>query len=235
VDFTKNDAWYDDWCDGWIKARVTFGDGESMDADPAWIACCGSNFAPEIPPFTSLYETIFDGLHAAGMVERPKVVSFTRHIYPIFYRLGLMTWVSGAAFQRPGWIEVGDFSDPKYIAKLADKRQSELHDQVFSRFRVPTEEGAEQYRLPYMLGSGVDYSGSPDHWFWMSELQFWILERWREGKYLNDWNPKSAGTSPPPLDELPVERQPGALTRAALEPCSGGNFHPGVELTWVLG
>ncbi len=33
------------------------------------------------------------------------------------------------------------------------------------------------------------------------------------------------------LDDVHVALQPDALTRAALEPCSGGAFHPGVELT----
>lgn len=36
------------------------------------------------------------------------------------------------------------------------------------------------------------------------------------------------------FDEIPLELQPGALTQAALEPCSGGAFHPGVELTYYL-
>ena len=31
-----------------------------------------------------------------------------------------------------------------------------------------------------------------------------------------------------------MEAQPAALTEAALEPCSGGAFHPGVELTYYL-
>ena len=36
------------------------------------------------------------------------------------------------------------------------------------------------------------------------------------------------------LDQLRIEQRPQALTEAALEPCSGGAFHPGVELSYYL-
>src|SRR5690606_34952095 len=36
------------------------------------------------------------------------------------------------------------------------------------------------------------------------------------------------------LDDLDLALRPDALTEAALEPCSGGAFHPGVELTYYL-
>ncbi|MBL4704426.1 MAG: LodA/GoxA family CTQ-dependent oxidase, partial [Flavobacteriales bacterium] len=36
------------------------------------------------------------------------------------------------------------------------------------------------------------------------------------------------------IHQLPLQKQPHALTQAALIPLSGGAFHPGVELTWVF-
>ena len=36
VDFTKNDAWYDDWCDGTVTASVKVKGVGKMEASPAW-------------------------------------------------------------------------------------------------------------------------------------------------------------------------------------------------------
>jgi hypothetical protein len=259
VDFTKNDAWYDDWCDGTVKAEVKIGD-KTYTAKPAWVACCGPNFAPEIAPFTSMYDSIANAMvkkyESAEFAKKDKrykrptlPLSFEKDIYPIFYRLGLMEWVASAATTREGWLKVGNFSDVDYIKKLANLDNEKLRAEIFNQFRDPnaysSKEGAaiysaspklrEEYRLklPYMVGSGVDYDASAEHWFGMPDLQYWILEQWSKGKYNNDFTGKPA-KAPTTIHELPIEQQPEALTRAALEPLSGGNFHPGVELTWVL-
>ncbi|MEL7115879.1 MAG: LodA/GoxA family CTQ-dependent oxidase, partial [Pseudomonadota bacterium] len=57
--FADNNAWHDDWCDGPVTARVDIG-GQLFEAEPAWVACVGPNFAPEIPPITTLYDVIED-------------------------------------------------------------------------------------------------------------------------------------------------------------------------------
>jgi hypothetical protein len=47
-----------------------------------------------------------------------------------------------------------------------------------------------------------------------------------------DW-----GTLPPVpvrIDDYPVEEQPAAFDRAALEVCAADAFHPGIELTWPM-
>jgi len=241
VDFTKNDAWHDDWCDGTVKASVEI-NGESFEAKPAWITCCGPNFAPEIPPFTSMYDTISNGminkyqhlpLHERKF-SKPEQLSFNKDIYPIFYRLGLMQWVSGAAATRQGWINVGDFSNIDYIKQLADKSNQTIRDNAFKAFRDPQAQTPQQLGIPYMVGSGIDYQASPKRWYNMPDYQYWIIEQWHAGHYVNDFDgePKPG---PCAIDEIPLAMQPEALTRAALEPLSGGNFHPGVELTWVLG
>ncbi|MFT4928637.1 MAG: hypothetical protein ACI8WB_004757 [Phenylobacterium sp.] len=242
VDFTKNDAWYDDWCDGTVKATVEI-DGQVLTAKPAWIACVGPNFAPEIPPFTSMYDTISDGMikkyqqpqfKGNRKFTKPKTLSFTKDIYPLFYRLGMMQWVSGAAATRQGWIDVGDFASVDYIKTLANKRNKKERDRVFKAFRNPQSPDIQQYGIPYMVGSGIDYDSSPKHWYNMPDYQYWILTQWHDGNYDNDFTgePEQAPCS---IDKIDLVDQPEALTRAALEPLSGGNFHPGVELTWVLG
>ena len=38
---------------------------------------------------------------------------------------------------------------------------------------------------------------------------------------------------PPLIDQIPVAEQPRALDRASLEPCAGGSFYPGIEITYI--
>lgn len=234
--FSDNDGWFDDWCDGWVKATV-YADGGSMTAEPAWVACCGPNFAPEIPAFITLYDVIKDVMiHDKQLVEPPALpLSFRRDVYPLFRRLGLMVWVSAAARHREGWIEIGDFLDPGYMRRLADPSpgNAAFRRHVFEQFRDPDSEDVQQYKLPYMLGSGVNYDFSPAHWFLMPRMQYWILGEWAAGNFVDDYEDERLDAIAA-LEDVPLEQQPAALTQAALEPCSGGAFHPGVELTWPM-
>ncbi|MCJ8271235.1 MAG: LodA/GoxA family CTQ-dependent oxidase, partial [Psychrosphaera sp.] len=150
------------------------------------------------------------------------------------YRLGLMQWVSGAAATRQGWIDVGDFSSVDYIKQLADKANKAERDRVFKAFRDPEAKEQQQYGIPYMVGSGIDYDASPKHWYNMPDHQYWLLQQWHAGNYDNDFTGEPQ-PGPCDIEQVPLADRPEALTRAALEPLSGGNFHPGVELTWVLG
>ncbi len=233
--FSDNDGWYDDWCDGYVDAEVTFTGQTPMSAMHGWVACCGPNFAPEIPAFITLHDTIRDVMIRKRLEEMPKKLSFRRDIYPLFQRLGLMEWVASSASLRQGWIRVGDFNDPRYIARLADSapENKPFRDYTFRQFRDPGSEEVQQYKLPYMLGDGVNYDFSPSHWFLIPQTQYGILKQWAEGNFVNDFeNEEIDGVES--VDDLDVALHPDALTRAALEPCSGGAFHPGVELTWPM-
>jgi hypothetical protein len=70
----------------------------------------------------------------------------------------------------------------------------------------------------------------------LSPRQYETLRRWAAGAFVDDW---PAGTQPSetppcrPLESFPVAEQPRALCRAALEPCIGGPFYPGIEITYV--
>lgn len=239
--FADNDGWHDDWCDGPVKATVTLPDGRTLTADSAWIACVGPNFAPEIPPVTTLYDVISDLNVAQGWTEWPKTpLSFRKHIYPTFRRLALMEWVNTSSALRQGWLDVGDFSDPAYIERLADPSEAnaEFRRSVFEKFRDPTNTGPDAFReerlkMPYMLGDGVNYDGSPLQWFQFPALQYGYLEAWAAGDFVDDLHDEAADAIES-LDQIPLAEQPAALTEAALEPCSGGAFHPGVELTYYL-
>ena len=248
--FADNDGWYDDWADGYVKAKVTLADGKEMEVEPAWIACCGPNFAPEVPPFITLYDVARDVMvngKRKPLEKKPEgKLSFKEEIYPFFQRLGLMEWTSAAANLREGWIETQDFLNEAFIQKLADPSESNkpLREKVFGNFRSPEDykfydnetpfDENIKYKIPYMLGSGVNYDFSPAHWFTMPALQYWILKQWRDGNFVNDFNVQSKAEKTLNFEDIPLDQQPMALTRSALEPLSGGAFHPGVELTWPL-
>lgn len=233
--FSDNDGWYDDWCDGYVDAEVTFRGKKPMSAVHGWVASCGPNFAPEIPAFITLHDTIRDVMIDKGLEERPQELSFRRDIYPLFQRLGLMDWVASSASLRQGWIRVGDFQNPRYISRLADPDPSNkpFREYTFRQFRDPESEEEQQYKLPYMLGDGINYDFSPAHWFLIPKLQYWVLKQWAAGNFVNDFDDEEIDGAES-VDELDLALQPDALTRAALEPCSGGAFHPGVELTWPM-
>lgn len=239
--FADNDGWYDDWCDGPVKAKVTLADGRSLEAEPAWAACVGPNFAPEIAPITSLYDVIEDlNVQQGWTPADPRPLSFRKHIYPTFRRVALLAWLTDAAHLRDGWMETADFSDPASVKRLADPsdQAAAFRKAVFEQFRDPGSTGPNAFReerlkIPYMLGDGVNYNGSPLQWFQFPKLQYARLQSWAEGNFIDDFD-HDALDGVTALEELPLEQQPAALTEAALEPCSGGAFHPGVELTYVL-
>lgn len=237
--FADNDGWHDDWCDGPVAASVEIPGYGTMQAEQAWIACVGPNFAPEIAPVSTLHDVIQDMNVKAGWIDPPDQVYFRRDIWPTFQRLGLMKWITEAALLREGWLDVGDFTDPAYIARLADPSPENrpFRVAIFEQIRDPYNESDDAYiterlKMPYMMGHGVNYDGSPLQWFQMPHLQYDLLALWAVGDFVDDWEEEEDPIET--LDDLPVTLQPGALTEAALEPCSGGAFHPGVELTYYL-
>lgn len=252
TNFADNDGWYDDWFDGWVKAEVTLESGETIDASPSWVACCGPDYAPEIQPFISLYDVVRDVMingKENPLERKPEgKLSFRQEIYPLFRRLGLMNWTVIEPNLREDWVDTVSFLSEETMEKLADPSQSAeqqaFRDNIFKQFRSPEEyklyDDSESYdehikhRIPYMLGSGVDYEFSPAHWFAMPETQFWILQQWKEGNFINDLDSHLKVDTTLRFDDIELQQQPAALTRAALEPLSGGAFHPGVELTWPM-
>lgn len=236
TNFSDNDGWHDDWCDGPVQARVRLADGRELEADNAWIACCGPDFAPEIPPFISLYDVMLDVSVDAGWMKKPSPpYSFRRDIYPFFRRVALMEWVAAAANLQRRWLDVGSFDDPSFVDKLRDASASNkaFRQSILDRFRNPYSSEQQPNKLPPMLGDGINYAASELRWFRIPKLQYSLLQAWRDGSFIDDMGPPGAPEITA-LEEIPLAQRPDALNRAVLETCSGGAFHPGVELTWTL-
>src|SRR5262249_13351346 len=67
-------------------------------------------------------------------------------------------------------------------------------------------------------------------WRPVRPAQYRKLKLGREGKFSPGRKPKF-----PPLERMDPDEQVEALQRAALEPCVGGAFYPGIEAPWIVG
>ena len=73
-------------------------------------------------------------------------------------------------------------------------------------------------------------------WATLTPRQYSALRRWADGDFVDDWPAGASPTKPPRkprIAVIPVGEQPAALDRAALEPCVGAPFYPGIEITYV--
>jgi len=234
-DFTNNDGWHDDWADGWVKATVRVG-GADVECDPAWVVCCGPKFAPQIEPIVSLYDVGREVMVSTGHMKAiAGQVSFRRDVLPILRRVGMMQWVADASYLSAAWIDLEDLSNPDVVKKLAvpDASARAAREKVLAAFRKPGGDDQRVKAVPLMLGDGVNYPGSRDSWLTLTPSQYAILGAWAKGDFVNDYEDAKADAVKQ-LDDMPLAMRPEALTRAALDACSGGAFHPGVEITWPI-
>ncbi|MBC7865831.1 MAG: hypothetical protein IAF38_22850, partial [Bacteroidia bacterium] len=65
-------------------------------------------------------------------------------------------------------------------------------------------------------------------WLTVTETQYRHLENWAKGDFIEDTPEKFI-----PLDDYPISEQPAMLDRGVLEPCIGGPFFPGIEMTFL--
>jgi hypothetical protein len=84
-------------------------------------------------------------------------------------------------------------------------------------------------------GAGIP-GGTYVTWATLTPRQYEAFRRWSEGDFVDDW-PKGVSPAKPPrkprIGVMPVAQQPASLDRAALEPCVGAPFYPGIEITYI--
>ncbi|WP_398467803.1 CTQ-dependent glycine oxidase GoxA [Tardiphaga sp.] len=234
-DFTNNDGWHDDWADGWVKATVRV-DGKDVECESAWVVCCGPKFAPQIEPIVSLYDAAREAMITSGHIKLSTgPVSFRQDVLPVLRRAGMMQWVAQASYLSKAWSDLDDLSDIGVIRTLSDpsEKARPMREKVLAAFRKPGGGDQRANALPPMLGDGVNFPGSPVGWLTLTATQYALLARWAKGEFASDFDDKAADAITR-LDDLPLSQRPEALTRAALDACSGGAFHPGVEITWPV-
>ncbi|OED40524.1 hypothetical protein AB832_03590, partial [Flavobacteriaceae bacterium (ex Bugula neritina AB1)] len=270
TDFADNSNWYDDICDGRVTAKLTpKGGGETIFLDgpetAAWIATAPPDYAPQINPISSLYDLV------TGADPKPletNEASLLSMVLPLFFKFYQMQWVNLSDFLAPSFKEVIDklTHNGNFDFLYTNSPESQAtREAIFTLFRNPRYNYINEgiipskdvtsfdslgippipYKLPYYVGDGVNYPGSPAQWFAIPPFLYDQLEQWSKGNF----------TTPPELTKFNPEdmvqlgeyyqndfvnaasdpkKAPLLMTRAVLETLYGGGFHPGVELTWPM-
>jgi hypothetical protein len=251
-DYANNDFWYDDTSDGPVSAAIVLADGRILRAEPVRVLVTPPKYAPEIINLTSLYHIVAT---ASTSAAPPAPVSFARDILPILRHLSRYQWVNQTSLRGHGPGKAGDFFQPDTLAQLSSSavENEPARQAVFTRVRNPnfsydSPEAVAQANylfMPALAGDGGDpIVGDPKTWFRVTPLAYSQLKAWADGDFTADWQPSvdalrlrhTAEASKDDIvsvDELPVADVPAALTRAALWPCVGGPFYPGIEMTYV--
>jgi hypothetical protein len=249
--YANNDYWYDDTSDGPVSASITLLDGRTLQAEPARVLVVPPKFAPEIENITSLHDVIAiaSGAEPAGVAGQR--VSFKCDILPLLHRLSRYQWVNATSLRGHGPGKRGDFFQPDTLKLLATAGRSspalQTRQGLFARVRNPklaldSEEAKAQATylfMPPMAGDGGDpIVGDPRTWFRVLPRDYERLAAWAAGDFDADFDPATDPVEAslhelPTLEDLPLSEQPAALTRAALWPCVGAPFYPGIEMTYI--
>ena len=237
--FANNDGWFDDTCDGPVRATVTFPGHTARAASPAYVAVAPPNYAPGLFGVVTLDDAVREVFIAQTWLTRPTATSFTQDVWPIFDRLTGLQWVNHGFFILHGYGSALDARESSVIARMADAATSNAawRKRAFELFRDPSLTGPfGKATLPHAFGDGVDteFTTNPDAAGLLSvtQTQYEHLRRWSAGDFASDW----PGTPPKAKDfaDLDTEEQIEHLERAPLHDCLGGPFHPAMELTWVM-
>lgn len=239
--FANNHNWFDDVSDGPVTATIQFPNEQQpiVVHDPAWVVVASPAYAPEIRNLVTWYDqaqNVNSQYFNPGIAARRP--SFTHDIYPILERTVLLQWTSPRARQghRSG---TGNFLKRIDALSQNGQRTARQRKDIFERLAEPmtAAPGSEALaRWPKnmpMLNSGVN-PRDPDNYIFptLTSLQFSRMKQWSEGDFDADWT--GAAAPAVPFDQISLEKQPDALTRAALEECIGGAFFPGIESGYVM-
>lgn len=236
--FANNNDWHDDVSDGPVFARVTFGNGQSLDAEPGYLVVTPPNYAPGLFGVITMEEVVRDLFVRQGQLPAEPVCAFTRDIWPIFERMTNMQWTNHGLFMLSGHGSPLDTHNPEVVARLADPgpENAGFRRKVFEMFRDPRSTAEF---VPALLPLYGDYYGDYDLapqppsgvGLAVTPLMYQALSQWVQGEFIADWR---VAPAVPDFATLSPRAQTEALDRAGLHECLGGPFHPGIELTWFM-
>lgn len=233
VTFANNDRWYDDICDGPVRARVTVCTTE-FEADPGYVVVTPPNFAPGLNGLVTMDDTVREAFMAAGWLARPTTTSFSHDIWPIFDRLTALQWINHGFLVAHGVGSPLDARAVSVISRLGDASpgNKSWRQQVFALFRPVSPGPGSQRQIPYIYGDLFGEARDVDLTLLsVTPTMFAHLDRWAAGTFVSDWQ------GPPSLPDfaaLSSDAQVSQLMRVGLTECLGGPFHPGIELTWPM-
>ncbi|MCZ6594680.1 MAG: LodA/GoxA family CTQ-dependent oxidase [Bacteroidetes bacterium] len=238
--FANNPGWYDDCCDGPVEANIQIDGCRSVEAQKAWVVVASPAYAPEIKNVITWYDQAknidANTFNPVLNIDKP---SFTNDIYPILKSTVLLQWVHQDARRGHGSGR-GNFIDPQILKDLSNNSNStkSQRQHILSRLMEPntgaTGPGSRPpgpKSMPFLF-SGVDpRDRNLFQYASLTKLQYSMMGKWVDGDFSADWKGEPAQRK---FDNIPIEEQPEALTRAALEGCIGGPFFPGIETTYIM-
>ncbi len=240
TNFANNNGWFDGISDGPVNAFIEIDGNEAIAAEGgAWLVVAPPSYAPGIENMTTWYD---QALNVSTKVFSPHltktVPSFTQDIYPILKRTVLLHWVVERENRHHG--SAGNFLSSQRFTQLTDNSDNAkpARQRIFSWLMKPntpvnpnTPPPAAPPNMP-KLNSGLDPDNpNKGEYAALTEYQYGMMEKWASGNFTADWAGEPVTV---PFDDLPLDEQPDALTRAALEGCIGAPFFPGIEATYVI-
>jgi hypothetical protein len=228
TNFANHDEWYDDVSDGKVTARVTLKEGGPPLSGDAWVVVAPPKYAPDLQTPVTLYDALLQRAIDEKMLPNPFdddnfQPSLATDILPILTRAANMRWVYSskqidAPADEPAQFDPGAFHHSFATMPPANKVS------VFNRLSIPNKiPGGPAAGGGDMPRNWSDlYHQSPNNGT-LTQTQYATLLKWRQGKFVQ-------GSVPSPADPI----TPEGLTRAALEPCVGGPFYPGIEVSWKI-
>ncbi len=251
--FNNAAGWYDDICDGPVRAKVSFGN-KTFEADPAWVSSAPPNYGQDLVGWRTMDDLVRGVYIKSGMLPLPDKVSFTNDILPILQRLSELQWVNKGFLAYFGADAPMNFNDTAFLKKLSAAPESslypdpyaELRRSIFNSFRASitdfsapdgTSNTVQAGQWPMIYGDlfGADVPAGDNvasTYLLLPEIFEYILEKWVCGDFISDFTGELPKRST--LSELPLQAQPEMLDRANLHFCLADAFHPGCELTWPM-
>ena len=232
--FANNDGWYDDTSDGPVRATVHIGT-ETFEAEPAMVAVCPPNYGQGLFGVVTMYDVVYDTFCRDPKFDfsSPVRPNFWQHIFPIFDRLVKSQWVNQGVHFLFGPGSPHNFLESSLLAQLSDPSpgSQETREEIFDWFRNPDEASSKPTDIPPFYGDGFsEYPQEGIVGLSVTHTQYQWLQQWAAGNF--DVEPILP--LPEEFSQIPLALQPESLTRAHLEDCLGGPFHPGIELTWTM-
>lgn len=235
ITFANNEGWHDDVADGPVTATVRY-QGREIPVDPAWVVVAPPNYAPQQKSVRTMYDLMVDLFVSTGQVKVAEKPSFQHDIRPIFERLSRLQWVNAGFAAAFGWGGSTPFSQPAWIARLADASESqrEWRLTLFNQFRQFKRDAWAPSPWPWLYGDAMSIppAETPRQNVALSNLQLHYLHQWAMGDFIADHVP--AALPPQRIEDVPLAEQPETLTQAAMEFCLADAFHPGCEMTWPM-
>jgi len=258
-DYANNDNWFDDAGDGSVKARIRLSDGETIDADSAWVMVGPPNFAPGIGNVVTLFDTVWDvAVRApecpaanastplwARLAEQKAIwqanggtsltgfkPSFTRDIYPLVKRaLGARdVHVSSIGNDHYHQAMLTDYVTMSALTPQGKR----LRAGIFDWIRDPDATVTNWKKMPRGLGDNYTdlYQNTPAP----DRKCFLSLTRMQYA-VLKEWAADNFINDWPgsePVFTANPSPTPDDLDQAAAQNSVGGPFYPGIDVSWLI-